>query len=137
MVVARQWYGNRLAHIHTRGEGQAVGVKFVVSWVIEFRLLSCSELLRWEWGWKRQLGANGRRVWGKRTTTKGAVRFRDILVGPPTSWVPPWCFSPPQIPSSSDKEPPTSLWKGEGQLRQVVVVVELRRCGIPTLLGAN
>jgi hypothetical protein len=24
----------------------------------------------------------------KRTTTKGVVRFRDVLIGPPTSWVP-------------------------------------------------
>jgi len=42
--------------------------------------------------------------------------FRDALDGPPISWVPP-CVSPSPIPPSSDDAPPTSLWRGEGQVR--------------------
>jgi len=34
--------------------------------------------------------------------------------GPPTSWVPP-SISSSLTPPSSEKHPPTSLWKGEGQ----------------------
>ena len=53
----------------------------------------------------------------KRTTMKVVVRFRDVLRGPPTSWVPP-CGSPfPNRPSNVN-QPPTSLWKGEGRLWQ-------------------
>jgi len=36
------------------------------------------------------------------------AHFRDAPPGPPTSWVPP-------NPPSSDDEPPTSLWRGEGR----------------------
>jgi len=56
---------------------------------------------------------NGR--WGqkekakrKRTRLFFMVRFRGALLGPPTSWVPPRVAQPP-IPSSIDRELPTSL----------------------------
>ena len=42
------------------------------------------------------------------------VRFPDALNGPPPPQIPP-CVSP--IPPSSELEPPTSLWKGEGQMQ--------------------
>ena len=54
--------------------------------------------------------------WEKRTMTQVVVRFRDVLAGPPTSWVPPG-VSPSLNPSSSKNEPPTSLWRGEGRVR--------------------
>jgi hypothetical protein len=40
--------------------------------------------------------------------------FGTHRMGPPTSWVPPFMFLLPQIPLSSNNQPPTSLWKGEG-----------------------
>ena len=48
--------------------------------------------------------------------TQVVVRFRDVLAGPPTSWVPPG-VSPSLNPSSSKNKPPTSLWRGEGRVR--------------------
>ena len=53
----------------------------------------------------------------KRTTTFIMVRFHDALHGPPTPWVPPY-VSPFPIPPSSELEPPTSLWKGEGRMQR-------------------
>ena len=41
------------------------------------------------------------------------ARFRDAPPGPPTSWVPPGVPDSQNLPSSDD-EPPTSLWRGEG-----------------------
>ena len=43
--------------------------------------------------------------------------FRDTPNGPPTFWVPPR-LSPSPVPPSSESKMPTSLQKGEGQLRQ-------------------
>jgi len=48
--------------------------------------------------------------------TKVVARFRDVLIGRPTSWVFPRVL-PSQNPPSSDDGPLTSLWKGEGRLR--------------------
>jgi hypothetical protein len=42
--------------------------------------------------------------------------FRDAPDGSPTSWVSP-CVSPSPNSLSSENEPPTSLWKGEGLVR--------------------
>jgi hypothetical protein len=42
------------------------------------------------------------------------AHFRDTPPGPPTSWVPPGVPCSPN-PLSSDDEPPTSLWRGEGR----------------------
>ena len=44
---------------------------------------------------------------------KVVARFRDVLIGPPTSWFPS-LVPPHPNPLSSDDGPPTSLWKGEG-----------------------
>ena len=40
--------------------------------------------------------------------------FHDAPPGHPTSWFPPGVACSPNPPSSDD-EPPTSLWRGEGQ----------------------
>jgi len=56
----------------------------------------------------------------KRTTPFIVVRLSDILHGPPIAWVPPG-VSPSLIPPSSELEPPTSLWKGEGRMQRVQV----------------
>ena len=45
------------------------------------------------------------------------VRCVDALDGPPTPWVPPR-ISPSPIPPLSEQKPPTSLWKGEGQMQR-------------------
>ena len=45
---------------------------------------------------------------------KVVARFRDVLIGPPTSWFPSLVPPHPNPPSSNDGLP-TSLWKGEGQ----------------------
>ena len=45
------------------------------------------------------------------------LRFRNSPSGPPTSLVPPHP-SPSPVPPLSDSKPPTSLWKGEGQVQQ-------------------
>ena len=42
------------------------------------------------------------------------AHFHDAPPGPPTSWVPPGVPHSPN-PLSSDDEPPTSLWREEGQ----------------------
>jgi len=52
------------------------------------------------------------------------LAFRDALDGPPTYWVPPGVSTSP-IPSSSKNEPPTSLWKGEGQVQLDAVLLWL------------
>ena len=51
----------------------------------------------------------------KRTMILVVVRFRDVPPGHPTLWVPP-NVPPRPNPLSSDSEPPTSLWKGEGRV---------------------
>ena len=47
---------------------------------------------------------------------KAMVHFLDAPSGNPTSWV-SLCVSASPNPSSSENAPPTSLWKGEGQVR--------------------
>jgi hypothetical protein len=41
------------------------------------------------------------------------AHFRDAPPGPPTAFPP--CVPRSPNPPSSDDEPPTSLWRGEGQ----------------------
>ena len=43
------------------------------------------------------------------------IRFGDAPDGPPIPWVPPR-VPPSPIPPSKEFGPPTSLWKGEGQV---------------------
>jgi hypothetical protein len=52
----------------------------------------------------------------KQATTNVVARFCDALDGPPIPWVPP-CVSPSQFPGRVSTYPPTSLWRGEGQVR--------------------
>ena len=73
-------------------------------------------LIHWRWAQRWSVGWDGMRDWGKRAMTNVVVRFRDAPHGLPTSWVPPDVSPSPNHPSN-DNKPPTSLWKGEGQLR--------------------
>ena len=41
------------------------------------------------------------------------VRFKDVLSGPPTSWVPPGVYLSPN-PASNELEPPIPSGKGRG-----------------------
>jgi hypothetical protein len=52
----------------------------------------------------------------KRTTIFIAVRSRNALIGPPTSWVPPSVSLSPNS-TWSENDLPTALWKGEGRVR--------------------
>jgi hypothetical protein len=51
----------------------------------------------------------------KQATTNVVACVWDALDGPPIYQVPPY-VSPSRIPPSSEYEPPTSLWKGEGRV---------------------
>ena len=51
---------------------------------------------------------------GKWVVTYVVAHFCDAPPGSPTSWVPPGVLHSQKLPSSND-EPPTSLWRGEGQ----------------------
>jgi len=55
-------------------------------------------------------------VVGEKVKREIVVCFRDTLDGPPIYWVLP-CVFPPQLPRRAGMWPPTSLWKGEGQVR--------------------
>jgi len=78
-------------------------------WVICWRRRVCRYLSLWgSRSVVAQRGRNGK----KRATTNVVAHFRDAPDGPPISWVPP-SNTPSPIPLSSEKLPPTSLWKGE------------------------
>ena len=64
--------------------------------------------IRWSLGWheKNRNGEN-------EPQQTSWLMFHDTPRGPPNSWVSP-PVSTSRIPPSSENEPPTSLWKGEG-----------------------
>jgi len=67
----------------------------------------------WSW-WRGQRQGHGKMDNENELRQTSWLAFRDSPMGLPTSWV-PLRLPPSTDPPSNESEPPTSLWKGQGQ----------------------
>ena len=102
----------------------------VVSSLLQRRwaLLVVGGSLRWRWvegwwvdGWHKEMR--------KTNHDEIVVCFRDVLTGPPTSWVPPGVYPSPN-PASNELEPPIPLERGGADAMGLAFPSEFRHLNL-------
>jgi hypothetical protein len=139
----RCWVVPSVVGLHPSSSGLVVVALAKPAWSVVVMRCFLIEAV-WHCGWKGQSGGwNGRRNEENEPRHSSWFVFHDVLYGPPTPWVPP-CVSPSPIPPSSELEPPTSLWKGEGRMQrgpsfEVLIWAHIshERGGAPGLVDAR